>query len=164
MDFFNFIIYNTNIVKYFCKGGGNMKGIDIAKYIVNRCYKKGKPITNLHLQKILYFVQGEYFAKTKKWLIDDDFLAWKYGPVLKDVYDEFSWHYASRIYETYDVRIPERIRKIIDPIIDEKRSKSAGALVNESHKVGGAWDYCYDGSFSTIIPKEQIEEEFSGME
>ena len=36
MDFFDFIIYNTNIVKYFCKGGGNMKGIDIAKYIVNR--------------------------------------------------------------------------------------------------------------------------------
>ena len=62
MDFFDFIIYNTNIVKYFCKGGGNMKGIDIAKYIVNRRKTNYQP----PLTKDFVFCAGRIFCKDKK--------------------------------------------------------------------------------------------------
>lgn len=137
-----------------------MKGLKVARYIVEKCYRDGKPITNLHLQKILYFVQGEYYHATGEFLIDDDFLAWQYGPVLREVYDEYSWHYSSRIYETYDVKIDEDILTVIDPIIEAKRRKTAGALVNESHKPGGAWDQVYDENKETIIPKRLIKQEF----
>ncbi len=137
-----------------------MKGLDVARYIVDKCYRNDKPITNLHLQKILYFVQGEYYRKTGELLIDDDFLAWQYGPVIQEVYDEYSWHYSSRIYETYDLDIDEEITEVIDPIIEAKRRKTAGALVNESHKPGGAWDQVYDEDKKTVIPKELIRKDF----
>ena len=161
MDFFSYFIYNINKIRCFCKGGMRMKGLDVAKYIVDKCYREGKPITNLHLQKVLYFVQGEYFRQTGQFLIDEDFLAWQYGPVLKDVYEEFRWYYSSRIYETHSINICQEIRDIIDPIIEERRNKTAGMLVNESHKPGGAWHKTYDGSKQTIIPKSRIQEEFS---
>lgn len=138
-----------------------MKGLDVARYIIDKCYREGKPITNLHLQKVLYFVQGEYYRKTKEFLIDEDFLAWPYGPVLEDVYEEFRWYYASRIYESHNIEIAENIRKIIDPIIEDKRNKTAGMLVSDSHKKGGAWDKSYDGNKKTVIEKKLIKEEFS---
>ena len=161
MDFYGYFVYNVNRIKYFCKGGLKMKGLDVAKYIIDKCYREGKTVTNLHLQKILYFVQGEYYKKTKKFLIDDNFLAWKYGPVLKDVYEEYSWYYSSRIYESHSIDIPQEVKDIIDPVIEEKRNKTAGALVNETHKPGGAWDQCYDGNKRTIIPRELIKADFS---
>lgn len=161
MDFPDYFVYNIKKVKSFFKGEMKMKGLDIAKYIVDKCYREGKPVTNLHLQKILYFVQGEYYRQTKKFLIEDDFLAWQYGPVLREVYDEYSWYYSSRIYESYSIEIPEDIRSIIDPIIEEKRNKPAGALVNETHKLGSAWSKCYDKNKKTVIPRDLIKADFS---
>lgn len=135
-------------------------GLDIARYIIDKCYNSGKPITNLQLQKILYFVQGEYYKKTGNFLIDDDFLAWQYGPVLGDVYHEYSWYCSSRIYEEHNVDIPEDVCKIIDPVIKKRRNQTAGKLVSESHKDGGAWEKYYDGFKSTVIPKRAIAKEF----
>ena len=139
---------------------GIYSGLDIAKYVINRCKNYGKPVSNLHLQKILYFLQGEYFNATNTWLIKDDFLAWQYGPVLQDVYDEYSWYYSSLIYEDYDIQLTCVNKEIIDSIIDEKRKKTAGQLVEESHKIGGAWQSCHNGLKSTVIPKDLIKNEF----
>lgn len=162
MDRFGHFVYNNKHKMILCcEGGVNMKGLDVAKYIIDKCYREGKPVTNLHLQKILYFVQGGYYKHTKKFLIDDSFLAWKLGPVIKDVYEEYSWYYSSRIYESHSIDIPEDVKEIIDPIIEERRNKTAGALVNETHKPGGPWDQCYDGNKRTVIPSELIKADFS---
>ena len=55
----------------------------LAKYIVQKCYQDGHPISNLQLQKILYFLQIMYGRSTegKELLFQDDFEAWPYGPV-----------------------------------------------------------------------------------
>ena len=34
---------------------------DIAKYIISYSYEQNKPVSNLKLQKLLYFVQGESY-------------------------------------------------------------------------------------------------------
>ena len=34
--------------------------MDLAKYIVSKCYYDGCPISNLQLQKILYYIQKEF--------------------------------------------------------------------------------------------------------
>lgn len=39
------------------------KALDISKYIINKCVNDEKYISNLQLQKILYFIQKE-FLKT----------------------------------------------------------------------------------------------------
>lgn len=37
--------------------------LDIAKYIVDKCTVEKCPITNLQLQKILYFLQKKTFSR-----------------------------------------------------------------------------------------------------
>ena len=67
------------------------KAIDIAKYIINKSIDFNRPISNLQLQKILYYVQGEYIKVTKGCkLFDEDLEAWAYGPVVPEVYYEFN--------------------------------------------------------------------------
>lgn len=137
-----------------------MKAQDVAKYIINYCLEIEKPITNLQLQKILYFVQGEYYRHTKQFLIDDDFYAWQYGPVIRSVYEDYCVYGGAKIYERNNIPLNEDTKKIINPVIEKYMSKSPFQLVEESHRSGGAWQKCFDGNKSTIIPRIAIEHEY----
>lgn len=106
--------------------------INLARYIISSCYKKGKPVTILHLKLIMYFINEEYYKKTKKYLFDEEFIINKNGVLLKSVDEEFGWHYCSRIYETYNVYIPKKIKPFIDKIIEEKRKETIGKLIKEA--------------------------------
>lgn len=50
--------------------------------------ESGDVITNLKAQKLLYYAQGVFLAKTGKPLFVNDFVAWQHGPVIPEVYDE----------------------------------------------------------------------------
>jgi len=66
-----------------------------ASTIANAFLKLSRPeigdcITNLKLQKLLYYAQGFHLALRGRPLFNEDILAWEYGPVVKDVYKKFS--------------------------------------------------------------------------
>lgn len=46
-------------------------------------------ITNLKLQKLLYFAQGHFLAKFDRPLFSDAIQAWEHGPVVPSVYHAF---------------------------------------------------------------------------
>ena len=59
--------------------------MDIARYIVDKCTNDGCPISNLQLQKILYFIQRDYLKKDSQ-AYSEEIQAWQFGPVVPDVY------------------------------------------------------------------------------
>nr|WP_312985384.1 type II toxin-antitoxin system antitoxin SocA domain-containing protein [Clostridioides sp.] len=69
---------------------GKCDAIDVAEFVVAYCEKKGHPITNLQLQKILYYIQCEYLQETSMWLFDNRIEAWDYGAAVPDVYFTYS--------------------------------------------------------------------------
>jgi len=79
-----------------------MKALDVARYILTKCNKDGQPISNLQFQKMLYYIQYEFLTNYRKPLFDDDFEAWKFGPVIPVVYYEYSHMGAFRIGADYD--------------------------------------------------------------
>lgn len=64
----------------------NSKLNNIAKYILCEC----NDITNLALQKSLYYIQGFYSAFNGKYLFEDDCEAWVHGPVYRDIYQQYA--------------------------------------------------------------------------
>jgi uncharacterized phage-associated protein len=60
---------------------GNYPIEAIANSILDECEKRGIRLTPMKLQKLLYLAHGYYVAITGQPLIDEDFEAWKYGPV-----------------------------------------------------------------------------------
>lgn len=109
---------------------------EIAAYIINKCIDLERPITNLQLQKILYYVQGEFIKKTRGVaLFYNEISAWQYGPVVPDVYFKFNGYSSSNInIKQSESKIQKEIKEIIDPIIAEKSLLSAWKLVEETHK------------------------------
>ncbi|PAF53616.1 hypothetical protein BKH42_04660 [Helicobacter sp. 13S00482-2] len=145
-----------------------MKALDVAKYIINKCIEKGKPISNLQLQKITYFVHLGFLRETHRKLIDDEsFKAWQYGPVIKSVYNKFRIYGGFTIDDIQECHIelkPEE-EKSIDKILDECIKLKPWELVQRSHNPDGAWIKVYkDGEdYKDIaIPDNLIQEEALG--
>lgn len=117
--------------------------IELAKYIVSKCSNDHCPISNLQLQKILYYIQVKWLTKTGAPLFTNDICAWQFGPVVPEVYYLYNGYGASKILSQYDVDIPSDVKEVIDPIIDEKRDKKPWDLVEDTHRKDGPWDTIY---------------------
>ena len=49
----------------------------------------GDVVTNLKLQKLLYYAQGFNLAINNTPLFKEDVLAWEHGPVVREVYNQY---------------------------------------------------------------------------
>lgn len=69
----------------------NMKtALDIAQYFINHSYGgQLDDVTNLKLQKLLYYAQGYNLALYDEPLFDEDIENWSHGTVVPCVYHEF---------------------------------------------------------------------------
>jgi len=71
--------------------------LDVAKYILSIANKDGDFISNLKLQKLLYYAQAWYLVNYEMTLFNEPIEAWELGPVVKSVYSEFKKFKASPI-------------------------------------------------------------------
>lgn len=81
--------------------------MDIAFYAINRSQTMGTPITNLKLQKILYYIQANFLVKEERKCFVEPILHWKHGPVVRNVYNKFSK------YQDKEIDYQDKIEKII---------------------------------------------------
>lgn len=136
------------------------KAIDLANYIVDKCIKDDAPITNLQLQRILYFVQKD-FLKRGYQAFSDDIEAWEFGPVVPNVYFYFCGFGAMPISISRDA-VPNLTsdKNIIDNIIEAKRSLAPWEAAKETHKITGAWSKFFNNGKGShcIIPVSLIKE------
>lgn len=84
----------------------------VADFIIRFCHEHGDLITNLHLQKLLYYAQAWYLAWHEKPLFDEDFQAWISGPVQPELYDRFKHYRWEPINEhPEEVELPREIEE-----------------------------------------------------
>lgn len=133
------------------------RALDLANYIVDKCIKDGTPITNLQLQRILYFVQKSFLKRGFR-AFSDDIEAWRCGPVMPNVYFYFCGFGAMPIFISRDT-VPNLStdKNIIDNIVENKRSLTPWEIAKETHK--GAWSKVYDNGKGSqcIIPIDLIK-------
>ena len=119
------------------------RAMDIADYIVNKCSEDGEPISNLQLQKILYFIQRDSLRKTGKPAFAESVEAWQFGPVVPGVYYSFA-HWGGSPIVPHRPKKPEiEDRERVDEIVDAERGKSVWDLVRLTHRPDGAWSQIY---------------------
>lgn len=138
------------------------KAVDIADYIVSHCIDT-IPISNLQLNKILYFVQRNFLQNfdSENGLFEEDFQAWQLGPVLPEVYYKYCAFGGMHILLKPQnlVEIPYPIKQKINFIVDQYSGKNPWDLVNETHKPEGAWAKVYQNGYGihNIISKPLIK-------
>lgn len=120
--------------------------IDIAKNIINiynarvdelvRNYDIfPEYITNLKLQKLLYFVQAMCLMIFGKKAFPEKILAWSYGPVVNEVYQQYKQNHANEINSESNIKnISSGLYKIIEEVINSYGSIEANKLIDFTHE------------------------------
>ncbi|MBI9096042.1 MAG: DUF4065 domain-containing protein [Sphaerochaeta sp.] len=121
-----------------------MKATDVAKYVIDICYKNNIQISNLKLQKTLFFLWIDFYLETKKSLFDDKIYAWPLGPVIPSIYREYCAYGSLPILPFGNegselLPITEEETKLLDTLIKKYASMSAYNLVEKSHEGGSSW-------------------------
>lgn len=154
--------------------------LDISRYIINQLNKQECAISNLKLQKLLYFIQGLFLATDGEPCFFNKIEAWDFGPVVPDVYRHYRVFGSNNIpyiekyvdiknhdfwnSETirYDDRIIQEIDKYkIDLILDLFKKYSATQLVNITHQQA-PWKNVYYSGRNLEITNKSIKDYFTG--
>lgn len=139
--------------------------IDIAKYIILYCKKNGYSISNLKLQKLLYFVQAQFLVKMRKPAFGETIEAWDFGPVVPEAYHYFKmWGNAeipAIVARGAENKIYIEDQYIMDEILSQCASCSATELVEITHHQT-PWLRAYVKYCNNPITNQSIEEYFGG--
>ena len=133
-------------------GEGMYSAIDIARYIIKYSNEKEYRVSNLKLQKLLYFVQAYFLISLDKPAFSERIEAWSFGPVVPVVYREFKkygsadippvgrWVFKSEhnfwdiYHDDYSyIPIKKAHKKIINKVVDEFSEYSAVGLMKLTH-------------------------------
>lgn len=83
---------------------------EIAKYIIASFQKKNKEISNLKLQKLLYYAQAWHLVLYEGPLFNDEIEAWVHGPVVPSVFREYKLFGWKSIAAKIQVETPDSLR------------------------------------------------------
>ena len=147
------------------RGGVCMyKDQEIAKYVIRFCNDRNYSISNLKLQKILYFIQAEFLIETEQPCFEDRIEAWDFGPVVPNVYFEYRVYGGSNIPCTTTSQMirtfSRRVRELIDGIVDQCAQYSASTLVDITHSQSPWIDAYNRPGHNNPITNESIIEYF----
>lgn len=109
---------------------------EVANYIIKFAHDHQGFISNLKLQKLLYYAQGWHLAIYKKRLFDDDIEAWIHGPAIREIYrkyKKYSYHNIDEEVEEYPEFSP-KIKEFLDELLDEYFPLDAYQLERMTHK------------------------------
>lgn len=136
----------------------------ISEYII----AKGKEITPLALQKILYYAQGFYYVFCGKFLFEDDCQAWVHGPVYIGIYEKYKDYKYDDIDGYVDSSIGDFLtdekKDVLDTVIKYFGYYNGKALEKMTH-FETPWINARKGLLPTdnthrYIKKEDIKEYF----
>jgi len=142
----------------------------IAYAFVKKGIEEGKPLTQMKLQKVVYFAEGLSLAMGNLPLVKEDFQAWKYGPVIPAIYHDYKLYGSSPILDTQWVSweldldlssLSVESKNTIDNTWKILQDIPGAQLSNWTHKADSPWSKHYrPGIPDIIIPKEDIKEYF----
>lgn len=109
---------------------------DVAEYFIARAIEDDDPISNMKLQKLIYYAQGFHLALFDCVLFADPIEAWQHGPVVPALYHEYKVYGPNPIildvsldYDKFDGTTLE----LLNDVYNLYGQYSAFALRNMTH-------------------------------
>lgn len=150
--------------------------LTVARYVINYSNCQDYVISNLKLQKILYFIQAYFLIIRDKACFSDAIEAWDFGPVVPSVYQEFKQYGAGNIpairqytegygynaeSKLFDSKIISRDDKnSVECVVEKFKDYSATDLVKLTH-AQDPWKDAYRPYENNIISLESIRNYFN---
>lgn len=144
--------------------------LDVAKWFIAWAEVEDAEVSNLKLQKLLYYAQGHFQGQNGVSLFEGTIQAWKHGPVVPEVYHEMKSYGQAPIepddfigedgFPWEDYRDVERF--LID-VWDRYAIYSAWALRNKTHEES-PWRDAFTGEQGVEIGDVALKDYFSRLD
>lgn len=156
--------------------------LDVCRHIINYSNDREYGVSNLKLQKLLYFVQAAFLTETKDGepCFNEKIEAWAFGPVVPEAYYEYRQYGSADIpyiksylvypkgepwkaeREKYDATIiAEGDATMINEVVDMLSEYTASDLVTITHSQA-PWKNAYRKDENNEITIESIRDYFNG--
>lgn len=136
--------------------------LNVASYVINEYHYKNKGISNLKLQKVLYYIQMKGLQDLGVVIFNDDIEAWRHGPVVREVYSNYK-KYISDDIDPDDSCVKNNYRPIsgdyasvIDDVVLRTLNLDPWEMVDKTHQTS-PWKNNYRVSYNNVIPIEEIK-------
>lgn len=145
----------------------------IANHFLEIAQKEDKQLTNMQLQKLVYFAHGWHLALTGEPLLTDAVKAWTFGPVIPPLYNSLKMFGNGLVTEPIKRKNPDtgEIAVVEEPLTDyEKRllqrvwqvyGKMTGSEMSYlTHQPGTPWETTWNQEKFSVVPDDLIREHF----
>ncbi|MFB0828009.1 Panacea domain-containing protein [Brevibacillus laterosporus] len=173
-SFFNDVIITKDIDKFiaFISQDRELGASDITKFILSIV-----SVSHLKLQKILYYAYATYLLSTGEKLFKEPIVAYKYGPVVEEIYQKYKGYGSFEIDQKEDRTFviyrdeftftPSYMRiissrhgitaaKVIVDVLEKYLPYSPSELVDKTHAHGGPWSQVYEAGFNCVVDDDTI--------
>lgn len=129
----------------------------VANFILDLCDRRQRQITNLSLQKVVYFCHVWSLIELDRPLLRHNFEAWKYGPVIQYLYRDFRDFDRSPIsarsmsldpltgkYIVVNYDFDSETQALLSRVANFYTQLSASELVRLSHVTDGPWHHVWN--------------------
>ncbi|WP_302179299.1 Panacea domain-containing protein [[Ruminococcus] lactaris] len=120
--------------------------IDISTYIIGYSNKIDSPVSNLKLQKLLYYSQAAVLVETGEKCFDAPIMAWEFGPVVVEAYQYYRKYGRENIpnqEENKAMKFDEKTMRIVYELskeIDLITKKIINKVVDSYSKVNNPFE------------------------
>ena len=137
--------------------------LDVANHLIKLSDEVGEPLTNMKLQKLLYYSYAWYLVEKESLskLFPEKIVAWQYGPVVVEAYNIYKKYCADIITkaagksEKHDL-LERDVRELIKEVFLAYADKTAIQLMHLTH-AETPWLKTYDANdLEKVIPDELI--------
>lgn len=142
--------------------------IAVAQAFLDLATREGRSLTNMQLQKLVFFAHGVHLAAYDgSTLIDDPIRAWDFGPVIPPLYEKLRRFGRGKV----DPVIAPELR-VLDPdgtefqairsVWEAYKGYDAWKLSKITHQPGTPWSKVWERCMYDDIPNDLIQEYYQG--
>lgn len=131
---------------------------DVAEFFIQAANgREDDQMTNLKLNKMLYYAQGACLARTGRPLFAEPIEAWNFGPVVPEVYHKYKGFERNPIISSQrevgaDRFEEEELEAVLD-VLREYGQFTGAKLVTLTHRQGTPWEQARTAGMRVIAPE-----------
>jgi uncharacterized phage-associated protein len=155
----------------------------IANQLLDRAEQSGRQLTQIEIQKLVYFAHGWHLGLKHQPLVQEPIEAWQYGPVVRRLYDAFrqfgtraiskkavEYSYSSSgqfvasepTISSPDVEADAYATSVVGAVWEKFGTLAPFKLVELTHAPGSPWERAWKEQ-RTVISTSEIEQYFTAL-
>ena len=138
---------------------------DVADFFIDSALNDPENnMTNLRINKLLYFAQGWSLARLGRPLVEDAIEAWTHGPVVPAIYQRLKTSGRDKvkglINEDYADHFTLEEQRLLIDVLHAYDRYSTNGLVTLTHAKGSPWRKAMAKGRNTVIPQSDMKAYF----